>query len=137
MIGPPPAVRAILPAGALVLGQDQADPSGLAAGRPVVLTDSRPGARARLRRRAGRLGLTLEGEHVVLPTWGSAAFVVEDDRHVVGWLWDTLATVPPRARRSAPLVELAVRLGTLGPVRRALLWGAPGRVLVGRVGGRP
>ena len=137
MNGPPPAVRALLPAGAVVLDQDQVDPVGLAGGRPVVLTDSRPGARARLRRRAGRLGLVVDGEHVVLPTWGSAAFVVEDDPHVIGWLWDTLVTVPPRARRSAPLVELAVRLGALGPVRRALLWGAPGRVLFGRVGGRP
>ena len=100
----------------------------IAAGTRVALSDHRPGGRKRLRRKALRLGLRIEREFVVLPTWHRAAFLVEDHDSTLRWLWATLATVPPGVARGAFVVDAAAR-----GVPLIRLWGAIGLLVPGRL----
>lgn len=103
-------------------------PPVIAAGTRVALADDRPGGRRRLRRRASRLGLRVDQEFVVLPSWHRAAFLVEDHASTLGWLWATLATVPPGVARGAFVVDAAVRGGP-----RTRPWGFVGLLVPGRL----
>lgn len=81
----------------------------LRSGQRVALGDARIGARRRLRERARRLDLRIEGEYAVLPTWGHASFVVQDRSPTLRWLFSTVATVPPGVARGAAVVHLGLR----------------------------
>lgn len=111
----------ILPAGGI---------AALPSGSTVVLTDDRPGGRFRLRRKAARLGLQISREYVVLPSWRRAAFVVEDHPTTLGWLWATLATIPPGVSRGSLLAEAVVRGGRHRLVLAVVGSVAPGRVVI-------
>ena len=141
MTGVPEAVRLVTEPGDLVLeprwDAERHDilPAGMGiAGLPpgsrVVLTDDRPGGRIRLRRKAARLGLEISREYVVLPSWRRASFVVEDHPTTLGWLWATLATVPPGVSRGSLLAEAAVRGGRNRLVLAVVGSVAPGRVVI-------
>ncbi len=112
---------------------------GLPAGSPVALADRRAGGRGRLRRAAVRLGVEVESEYVVLPTWSSATFVAADDRDAVRWLLSTFLTTPPRMVRGRLALEGARRLveattrTRVGAASVRLVLGAlvPGRLVVG------
>lgn len=131
----PMAVQVLLPAGSIVLwpglARDGVDLTDVARGRWIVLIDWRLGSRWRLRRRAARLGLLIQSEYLVLPSWGAAAFAVEDDPDTLAWLMTTIATVPPSLARGTRLLDVLLRMlqgpGGRGALRRL----APGRVLVG------
>ena len=108
-------------------------------GATVALADRRPGGRGRLRRAAARLGVRVDAEYIVLPTWGRATFVAADDLATVGWLLSTFTTTPPRVTRGTYLIEAlqratqragGTRAGALVILR---VTGAlvPGRILVG------
>jgi hypothetical protein len=131
----PPSVRVLLPPGSVLLGPGRspkvADPRRLARGTPVALVDNRIGSRSRLRRRAARLGLDVEREYLVLPTWGQPTFVVEDEPDLLGWLFLSLATVPPNVTRGAWLVDVVTRLLRTSWGRALASRLAPGRLLVG------
>jgi hypothetical protein len=131
----PPSIRVLLPPGSVLLGPGRstkaADPARFAPGTPIALADNRIGSRSRLRRRAARLGLDVEREYLVLPTWGQPTFVVEDEPGVLGWLFLSLATVPPNVTRGAWLADVATRV-LRTPWGRALASRlAPGRLLLG------
>jgi hypothetical protein len=111
----------------------------LPAGSPVALADRRAGGRGRLRRAAGRLGIEVQAEYVVLPSWGSATFVAADDPDAVTWLLATFLTTPPRVVRGRLVLEVVRRLVDAATRTRAgaasvrLVLGAlvPGRLVVG------
>ena len=102
----PAPARVLLPAGTRVAWptrpEDVARVMVLPRGTAVALADRRPGARGRLRRAAGRLGVRVEAEYIVLPSWGHAAFVAADDPAAVRWLLSTFTTTPPRVTRGVP-----------------------------------
>ena len=52
---------------------------------PIVLIGSRIGGRSTCRV-AARSGLRIEREYVVLPSWRSPSFVVEDNVNTLRWL---------------------------------------------------
>jgi hypothetical protein len=99
---------------------------------PIVLIGSRIGARGQLRGVAARSGLRIEREYVVLPSWRSPSFVVEDNVNTLRWLWSTLATVPPGMNSGGRAADLVLRLGRRGPLLALLGWLAPGRVVIAR-----
>jgi hypothetical protein len=99
---------------------------------PIVLVGSRIGARGQLREVAARSGLRVEREYVVLPSWRSASFVVEDHVNTLRWLWSTFATVPPGMNTGGRAADLALRLGRRRLSLALLGWLAPGRVVIAR-----
>jgi hypothetical protein len=117
------------------LREDAARVRALPAGTRVALADRRPGGRRRLRRSAGRLGIQLEAEYVVLPTWAHATFVAADDPDTMTWLLATFFTTPPRVSRGRYLVEVVTRVGATragaATIRRVLGALAPGRLAIG------
>ncbi len=131
----PMAVQVLLPAGSTVLWPGRLRGGGqltdVGRGRCVVLIDWRLGSRRRLRRRAGRLGLLVQAEYLVLPSWGAAAFAAEDDPDTVAWLMATIATVPPSLTRGARLLDALLRMMQAPGGRGALRRLAPGRILIG------
>lgn len=131
----PPCVRVLLPPGSILLGpgghSTLADLDQVGPGGRVGLADGTFGSRSRLRRRAARLGLEVEAEYVVLPTWGQPTFVVEDDRDLLDWLFLSLATVPPNVTRGAWLADVVTRLLRTSWGRALAARLAPGRLLVG------
>jgi hypothetical protein len=96
----------------------------------VVLVSRGPFSRARLQKAAGRTGIDIDHEYVVLPGLRSGRYVVEDDPDAVAVLWHTLAAPPPRLTLGT---AAATALASLG--RRWLPWRALGvvsaRVAVG------
>jgi hypothetical protein len=97
----------------------------------VALADRRLGSRHRLRRLAATLGVEVDEEYVVLPTWEQGTFVVEDDPATVSWFLSTMATAPPSLVRGGRAVELLLRgwrrflsPGLVGAV-------APARLVIG------
>lgn len=134
--GIPPAVRVLLGTDCvLITPGTAADLDRLAlGGMPgrVALAGARPLSRRRLRRAADRLGLEVEAEYAVLPTWERAAVVVEDDGATLSWTFANLVTVPPGVARGARLVDLAVRACRVARLSRLSARMAPGRLLVGR-----
>ncbi|WP_076262063.1 hypothetical protein [Intrasporangium flavum] len=141
--GVPASASVLLPSGApVVWPSEPADAQralGLPPGSPVALADRRAGGRARLRRAAERLGVEVESEYVVLPTWSSATFVAADDRDAVTWLLSTFLTTPPRVVRGRLVLEAVRRVVAAMTRTRAgaasvrLVLGAlvPGRLVVG------
>ena len=139
----PVPVRVLLPAGTPVAWptrpEDVERVMVLPRGRAVALADRRPGARGRLRRAAEHLGVRVEAEYVVLPTWRHAAFVAADDPATLRWLLSTFTTTPPRVTRGAYLIEALQRAierassTRAGAVAVQQVVGAlvPGRILVG------
>lgn len=112
-------------------------------GAPVALADRRLGSRARLRRHAARLGVVVDAEYVVLPTWDRATFVANDDPASLRWLMSTLATTPPDLSRGRLAVDVALRLWLslaatgrpgAGLAARLLVIVAPARLVIGRRG---
>jgi hypothetical protein len=141
----PAAARVLLPEGAALVWprrpEDVAHVAGLPSGAPVALADRRLGSRARLRRDADRLGVDIEGEYVVLPTWSRATFVAHDDPASVRWLMTTLGTTPPDVSRGRVAIELGLwcwrSLAAAGRpgaavAARCLTVVAPGRLVIGR-----
>lgn len=128
----PAAVRVLLSSDSLVVlpGEDlsPAEVRQMAPGQRIALAQASFGSRRRLRRCADRLGLRIEAEYAVLPTWERAAFVVEDHPSTLSWLFATLATVPPGMARGAGLLDVGLR-GS----RRAGLARLSGRVVPGRL----
>jgi len=102
-------------------------------GRTVALSDAAVGGRRRLRRNARLLGLEVVAEYAVLPSWGRATFVVEDEERTVRWLFSTIATVPPGVARGAGLLDLALRLATATGAVRLVGHLVPGRLLLARL----
>ncbi|GAB3062810.1 hypothetical protein GCM10027053_26570 [Intrasporangium mesophilum] len=108
-------------------------------GSVVALADRRPGARRRLRRAAGRLGVRVEAAYIVVPTWGRATFVAADDPAAVTWLLSTFSTAPPRVAHGRLLIEVAQRVWQraattrLGAAATGRLLGAvvPGMLVIG------
>ena len=139
----PVPVRVLLPAGTEMAWptqpEDVARVMGLPSGAAVALADRRPGARGRLRRAAEHLGVRVEAEYIVLPTWGHATFVAADDPATVRWLLSTFTTTPPRVTRGVSLIEVLQRATRRASSTRAgavavqQVVGAlvPGRILVG------
>ncbi len=102
----------------------------LPAGTPVVLIDSRPASRGRLRRIARKLPITVERELIVLPTAGHPIVVLDDTRDAVRHFWRSVAAVPPGVATASLPATLLLR------VALALPWTwtgaiAPGRLLLG------
>lgn len=99
---------------------------------PVLLTDSRPGARRRLRRVARKAGVRVQRECVVLPSLRAGLFVADDVPLTVSWLCRSALTVPPGTTWLAAPVDLAIRALSRLPwwVLGAI---APGRVVSGRM----
>lgn len=130
----PPSVRVLLPPGSVLLGpgrQAAVDLQQLGPLGRIALVDKRIGSRSRLRRRAAQLGIAVEAEYVVLPTWSQPTFVVEDDRAMLSWLFSSLATVPPNLTRGAWLADVVARV-VRTPLGRTLASRlAPARLLVG------
>ena len=141
--GVPASASLLVPSGATVVWPsvpaDAERALGLPAGSPVALADRRSGGRGRLRRAAVRLGVEVESEYVVLPTWSSATFVAADDRDAVTWLLSTFLTTPPRVVRGRLALEAVRRLVAattrtrVGAASVRLVLGAlvPGRLVVG------
>jgi hypothetical protein len=139
----PASASVLVPSGAPVVWPsvpaDAERALGLPAGSPVALADRRAGGRGRLRRAAGRLGVEVESEYVVLPTWSSATFVAADDRDAVTWLLSTFLTTPPRVVRGRLVFEgvsrlvAAVTRTRVGAASVRFVLGAlvPGRLVVG------
>ena len=139
----PAPARVLLPADTRVAWPtrpaDVARVMGLPRGTAVALADRRPGARGRLRRAAGRLGVRVEAEYIVLPTWGHATFAAADDPAAIRWLLSTFTTTPPRVTRGTYLIEALQRAVQRASSTRAgaaaiqQVIGAlvPGRILVG------
>jgi hypothetical protein len=139
----PASASVLVPSGAPVVWPsvpaDAERALGLPAGSPVALADRRAGGRGRLRRAAGRLGVEVESEYVVLPTWSSATFVAADDRDAVTWLLSTFLTTPPRVVRGRLVFEVVSRLVAavtrtrVGATSVRFVLGAlvPGRLVVG------
>ena len=141
----PPAARVLLPQNAALAWPDSSGDAdrvmALPPGAPVALADRRLGSRSRLRRQASRLGVVVDAEYVVLPTWGRATFVANDDPASLRWLMSTLATTPPDLSRGRLAVDVALRLwlslagaGRPGAdlAARLLVVVAPGRLVIGR-----
>lgn len=141
----PSAARVLLPQGAALAWPTSAADAervmALPPGAPVALADRRVGSRARLRRDAARLGVAIDAEYVVLPTWSQATFVANDDPTSVRWLMSTLATTPPDLRRGRLAIHVALRVwGSLAAAgrpgarlaARLLTVVAPGRLVIGR-----
>jgi hypothetical protein len=139
----PAAAGVLLPPGGL-LGwpsdpQDVERVRAVPAGATVALADRRPGGRRRLRRAAERLGVHVDAEYLVLPTWRLAAFVVSDDPDALKWLVETFLSTPPRIARGHALAEGATTLARrvvqsrigVEAVRRLLGAVAPGRLVIG------
>jgi hypothetical protein len=139
----PVPVRVLLPAGTQVTWptrpEDVERVMVLPRGTAVALADRRPGARGRLRRAAEHLGVRVEAEYVVLPTWGHATFVAADDPATMRWLLSTFTTTPPRVTRGTYLIEALQRATERASSTRAgavvvqQVVGAlvPGRLLIG------
>lgn len=132
----PAAVELVLPENSLI-----ADPSwrgrssvlgGADASCRIVLTGTRMGSRLWLHRRAARLGLIVESEYLVLPTWGHASFVVDAHPDVLAWFMSNLATVPPGLSRGARVAGVALDLCSRPGLLRWLGLLAPGSLVVGR-----
>jgi hypothetical protein len=103
---------------------------GLPARTPVVLVDSRPASRGRLRRIARKLSITVERELIVLPTASNPIVVLDDTRDAVRHFWRSVAAVPPGLAAASLPATLLLRAAL------ALPWTwtgaiAPGRVLLG------
>lgn len=106
--------------------------STLRSGDRIGFVDGRMFSRWRLRRLATSCDVLIERELIVLPTLVSPIVVVDDTETSVGYLWDSVATVPPGMARTALPAAAALALV------RVLPWSwtgalAPGRVVVGRV----
>jgi len=141
----PPAARVVVPVASRVAWPDRrADAEqvrGAPPGTPVVLADRRLGSRGRLRRHADRLGVSIEAEYVLLPTWEHPVFVSDDGSESLRWLVRTLGTVPPHVRRGRLALEAGLRLwlalASAGAPGERLAAGlltavAPARIVVGR-----
>lgn len=131
----PACVRVLLPPGSILLGPTDrpqvTDLLRLGKEARVALAANGVGSRGRLQRRAARLGLSVQAEYVVLPTWQQPTFVVEDDRDLLGWLLASLATVPPNLTRGTWLVDVVARAIRTPWGRAAVARLAPARLLVG------
>lgn len=99
---------------------------------PIVLIGSRIGARGQLRLVAARSGLRIEREYVVLPSWRSPIFVVEDNVNTLRWIWSSFATVPPGVKKGRRTADLALSLGRREPLLALLRWLAPSRIVIAR-----
>jgi hypothetical protein len=103
----------------------------LAAGHPVALMDQRPLSRRRLRAAAGRLGVVVEREFVVLPTIARPMVVIDDVEEAIRHFWTAVATVPPGLALTAVPASALLGIARRSPWRwtGAL---APARVVIGR-----
>jgi hypothetical protein len=139
----PSCARIVVPGGTQVhwpeRQEDAARVAVLPPGSLVALADRRPGARRRLRHAAYRLGVRVEVEYVVLPTWSRATFVAADDVSTVTWVLSTFSTTPPYVTRGAYLLDAAQRVWQRVAATRAgavtthrlVCALAPGRLLIG------
>jgi hypothetical protein len=101
-------------------------------GQRVALADARIGGRRRLRAKARQLGLHVEEEYAVLPTWERATFIVQDRGPALRWFFTAVATVPPGLARGAAVVDLALRWATATRAVRLAGHVVPGRLLIAR-----
>lgn len=100
-------------------------------GKCVGLLCERHGSRRRLRHVARALDLEVERELIVLPRLDHPLVVLDDLPEPVGYLWESIATVPPGMAVAGIPAAAALRLA------RKLPWSwtgefIPGRVLIGR-----
>lgn len=131
----PAAVEVVLPSGSVVAGRTRrARSSEVVVGGDgrLVLAGTWMGSRLALHRRAARLGLVVEAEYLVLPTWGHASFVVDAHPDVFGWFLHNFATVPPGLSRGARVVDLVLATMARPVLLRLLGLLAPGSLIVGR-----
>jgi hypothetical protein len=130
----PVAVRVLLTADTLFVppGEVPGDDlvRALRSGQRVAFADARVGGRRRLRTRARHLGLRIEAEYAVLPSWGRAAFVVQDRSATLRWLFATVATVPPGLARGSAVVDLGLRAATATRAVRLAGHLVPGRLVI-------
>jgi hypothetical protein len=104
---------------------------GVAAGTPVALLASGPGAIGRCRRFAARAGVAVDRAYLAFPSATAPAYLVEDAACTVRVFTKTMLVAPLSARFATPMMLAVAVLRWLSPWRllRAL---APGRVVVGR-----
>lgn len=109
------------------------------AGTVVALADGRPGGRRRLRRAATRLGVRIDDEFVVLPSWRRASFVMSDDVRPLAWLVETFLAPPPGVALGHSAVHGMSRLARsavthpsgAAAVRLLVSAVVPGRLVIG------
>jgi len=132
----PAAIEVVLPQNSVIAGPTRwfrsPDPALVDGDCRIVLAGTRMGSRLWLHRRAARLGLVVESEYLVLPTWGHAGFVVDAHPDVLIWFLRHLATVPPGLSRGARLVDLALVVCARPGLLRWLGLLAPGSLVVGK-----
>lgn len=139
----PPAAGLLVPTGAVVAWPsehtDGVRVRRAPAGTVVALADRRPGGRRRLRRAAARLGVRIDAEFVVLPSWRLASFVMSDDVVPLAWLVETFLAPPPGVALGHSAVHGMSRLarraiahpGGAAAVRLLVAAAVPGRLVIG------
>lgn len=139
----PAAAALLVPSGAVLAWP--ADPADgvrvqrAPAGTVVALADGGRGGRRRLRRAAARLGVRVDAEYVLLPSWRQATFVTTDDAGTLSWLLDSFLTTPPGVVRGTRIVHGVTSVARRaagsrhgGAVLRLLVASlVPGRVVLG------
>jgi hypothetical protein len=102
----------------------------LAAGTPVVLCGSAPGAIGRCKSFASEAGIDVEREFLAFPSARSPAYLVEDAPAPVGVFVKTVLVTPPRTPLATPIELCLGVVRTLNPWR-LIRTVAPGCVVVG------
>lgn len=102
----------------------------LAPGTPVVLVANRPLAQRHLRRVAGRAGISVQRELIVLPSTRSPLVVVDDEDQSIALFWQAVAMVPPGLTHAQGVATLVLRFLALASPALTRRF-APGRILIG------
>ncbi|HEY1320214.1 MAG TPA: hypothetical protein VGF32_08195 [Streptosporangiaceae bacterium] len=130
LLAPHDAVVVRLTPGPLGVRRATARLRGLHQGAPVVLLDSRPGARLRTRRVAATGVITVDRQYLALPSLRSAIVVAEDTPDALSWALRSLVTPPPGVTWAHSLADLVVRL--LRRLPAVTGWLSAGWIIVGR-----
>ncbi len=99
-------------------------------GVPVVLLDSRPGAKLRARRVAATGVITVDRQYLALPSLRNAVVVTEDTLDTLSWALRSLVTPPPGVTWAHSLADVGVRL--LRRLPAVTGWLTAGWITVGR-----
>ena len=130
VVGRPGAVRIDLGRSATTRESSLRAVADLAAGTPVVLCATAPGAIRRCRRFASATGIELEREYLAFPTARTPAYLVEDARAPVGVFVKTVLVTPPGAPFATAIGAFLSVLRILNPWRLIRVL-ALGRIVAG------
>lgn len=130
LLAPDDAVVVQLTAGPLGVRRAAAQVRELPQGAPVVLLDSRPGAKLRAHRVAATGVITVDRQYLALPSLRSAIVVTEDTPGALSWALRSLVTPPPGVTWAHSLADVAVRL--LRRLPAVTGWLTAGWIIVGR-----